>query len=244
MKKIILFVVLSIFLASPCLADKGVSGKGYGRGVAAAGGATYDHYVQCDDDAANTVVSNDSDTGKGDWVAGKNTNIVQTDDPEVGNGSFLLNDVSEFISSAENWTDETFTVTFYFKPNSITPAAPRILFIIGDVDSSTEENEFMVTQITESDELILSGRGDGGEYQSAETSGLNLTTDWQEIEIVLDASGATWTATVKKDGGADTLGAWTGNPSAAVFNSLLRLSYDGSTYAMTGKIRDVRISGN
>lgn len=230
-KYIVLFVLL---LASSGWCQKGVTISGAslsGAGVVAAASYVYD--LKCEDNAASTTVTNDG-TGA-DATAGNNTSVIHSADAYAGSGAFdLFPAATNYNVYTPNWTSEKFEIVWAMKLKDDTPADHEWYVHIGDGDSSVESNEVHLYRLTSAaTQVKLAMKGNGG--TTATWTSTNFTNDmnYHVYTLTIDASGTTWTATLKQDSTTITWDSSTGPDTAAVFNAPI---YFGKGGAYIGKI--------
>ena len=193
------------------------------------------YILQCDDNAASTVVLS-SGTDDTSWIASGNTSTLHSDTAKTGTGSFDMNGDNRYIYTDGNWTDESVTFQFWWRPNDATASAYEFIIGINDGDDSSEANEINIVRHGGSDELAIRTRNaaDNGatSYQTSDFSPSANT--WYQIRVEIgDCSVSPWTGIAIKyrtDASASwtTLtGSWTnGNPMAATLNNPVRIGID------------------
>jgi hypothetical protein len=170
-----------------------------------------------DDNAGNTTVTN-AGTG-GTVVASTNTSGLHSATYYEGTGSFLFPSASAFnMYTSDNWTHEKFEMKWYAKLQNTTAANNEMWTSVGASDLSIPSNSITVHRLTGGTQLKVAMKGNGGSSQTVTATNFTNDTSWHLYTLTVDASGATWTMTLKQD---TTLLTWDAGVSVgtlAVFN--------------------------
>lgn len=186
---------------------------------------TYIANLVCDDDAANTTISNDG-TGS-NWIASANTADLHS---TLCTNSYYLNGNSESFHSADNYTISRISISWTEYFVNATAAADEVHLQIGNGSATCQENGWILlrkageTQFT----FICMGNGDATPDTIKTTDLSSVATTCSDFTMVIDASVSPWTISITKDEVPLTFGSWA-RGDVSVATSISNPFYFGCT---------------